>query len=108
MVTKSSLGSWEVSSEYSHTDGSLDRRRVDGVTLSALYYVVRDSVRHQFTPSLGVTLLGVLRKRGHVKHVSQHTVYTLGTVLVPQHVPALPDICVSLKQGFRTAQPQVW
>ena len=66
------------------------------MTLSSMYCVVRDSVRHQFTPSLGVTLLSVVRKRGHVTHVSHHTVYTLGNVLTPQEVSVRPDMCDSL------------
>ena len=42
-----------------------------------------------------MTLLGVVRKRGDVKHTSQHTVYTLGSILSPQYVSERPDMCVS-------------
>ena len=40
-----------------------------------LCYTVSESVRWQFTSSLGVTLLGVVRKRGHTKNSSQNTVH---------------------------------
>ena len=43
-----------------------------GVTLSAMYCSVCDSVRYQFTPSMGVTLFGVVRKRGHTTHTPQY------------------------------------
>ena len=71
------------------------RRRVTGVTLSTLYYTVRDSVRCQFTPSMGVTLLGVVKKGGHTTHTTHHTAY--GRVLGPQNVSTYPDMCDSLR-----------
>ena len=50
---------------------------------------------------MGVTLLVVVRKRGHATHATHHTVYTLGIVLAPQHVSVCPGMCESQRYPFR-------